>query len=93
LGQIVPDLVDPESDHVQPQIKWALVTYLVSATQFAIPISVVPLAVDLDVQSSVACHESEVEHALLYLTLRNRAQAFGMRRSVEQPHRADVDDA
>ena len=55
--EVVSNLVDPEAHHIPAQLKKSLIPDLITPTQFSVPISMVPLSVNLNIQHSFAIHE------------------------------------
>src|ERR1035438_10387090 len=82
-GQVVADFVDPEPQDIPAGVAQAAGAYLVAAAEFAVPLAMVVLSVDFDIQLAVTAEEREIQSVRRFLVLRDRAESGGVHRFVE----------
>src|SRR5262249_14452941 len=73
--QVVPDFIDPEPQNVPAKIGQAARTDLVAPAQVAIPVAMVVLAIQLDIEFVLAMKESEIEGIRGLFILRDRPES------------------
>src|SRR5690554_3118295 len=74
-AKVIAYLIDPEALDVPAELEKPLITHLITTAQFAGPVPVIALAIDLDVQFALTIEESEVEVVLFDLVLRDGTNA------------------
>src|SRR4051812_430169 len=73
--QVLTQLVNPKAHDVPSCVAQAAGTDLVAPAQFAIPVAMVILAVDLDIEFPLAVEQRKIERVRRFLVLRHGAQA------------------